>query len=194
MRVAALCGADWAAAMRASTGVEPATSPPLETGSDALYAWLADAARADVLALNLHGYAGQSVYNGQARSYHGPTAIMTPDILAHNWAGVTVFLEVCFSALDKPENREIPQAFYDRGARAVIGSTTEAYGRIKPPRFGLGGDGEADRLLSLFLSRMRRGQPPDKALGRAKMWLRFWSWPLDDNDRATLESFTIIER
>lgn len=34
MKVAAYCGKDWAKAMRASTGVRPATSPPLEADID----------------------------------------------------------------------------------------------------------------------------------------------------------------
>lgn len=194
MNVAALCGLDWAEAMQAATGVEPATSPDLETGSDELADWLEWASVSDVLALNLHGYLGQSVYNGQWERVQSPTALRASDILAHRWDGVTVFLEVCFSASNNPANREIPAAFYERGALAVIGSKTEAYGRIKPLRRLPGSDGEADRLLQLFLNRMRRGYSPKKALWRAKLSLRFWSFPLDRYDKATLNSFVIIER
>jgi len=32
------------------------------------------------------------------------------------------------------------------------------------------------------------------ALGKAKRWLRLWSWPLDADDRATLKSFEIIKK
>lgn len=194
MKVKALCGADWVDAMRAATGVEPATSPPFETGSVFLADWLAEASTADVLALNLHGYAGQPVYNGQAGNVHGPTVLMASDVLAHRWDGVTVFLEVCFSALDHPANRAIPAAFYQQGARAVVGSLTEAYGRVRPVRRLPGSDGEADRLLQLFAGRMRRGYGPKKALKRSKLSLKFWSFPLDQDDKATLNSFVIIER
>ena len=200
MRVAAYCGQDWAKAMKASTSVAPATCPPLEAGSKPLYDFLKKAARtAGVLALNLHGYHDQANYYGQAGKLVGPTALTVDDIIPHDWSGVTVFLEVCYSAADTPANRVIPQMFLERGARAVIGSTTEAYGHIRGTIPLPGFDGEADRLLNLFLYFTKRGKgatlrAPAKTLVIAKQLFRLWSWPLDDDDRETLQSFVTIGR
>lgn len=194
MRVAAYCGKDWARAMRASTGIRPATCPPLEAGSKALYEFLKKAATSDALALNLHGYASQANYYGQASGQVCSTALTVDDVIPHDWRGVTVFLEVCFSAAGDPANRIIPQMFLEQGARAVIGSTTEAYGRIRGTLPLPGFDGEADRLLNFWLYFTRRLRNPRLALTFAKRCLRIWSWPLDTEDRKTLQSFTIIRR
>lgn len=194
MRVAAYCGKDWAKAMRASTGIRPATCPPLEAGSKMLYEFLKKAATGDVLALNLHGYAGQTNYYGQVGGVVSSTALTVDDIIPHDWSGVAVFLEVCFSAASEPANQDIPQMFLERGARAVIGSTTEAYGRIRGTLPLPGFDGEADRLLSFWLYFIRRLRNPRLALTLAKRCLRVWSWPLDNEDKETLKSFTMIRR
>ena len=193
MRVAAYCGRDWAKAMRGSTGVKPVTSPPLEAQSPELYEYLEKAARGDVLALNLHGYAGQESYLGQWERQVGPTALTARDVLEHRWDGAVVFLEVCFSASGVRANRAIPQAFYERGARLVVGSQTEAYGRMRATLPLPGFDGEADRLLTFFLFWLKR-RGAGRALALAKRTLRLWSWPLDEEDEKTLESFTIIGR
>jgi len=194
MRVAAYCGQDWAKAMRASTGVRPATCPPREAGSKVLYEFLKKAATGDVLALNLHGYQGQASYYGQADGLVCLTALTVDDIIPHDWYRVTVFLEICFSAADDPANQVIPQMFLERGARAVIGSMTEAYGRVRGTLPLPGFDGEADRLLNFWLYFMRRSRNPRLALTLAKRCLRIWSWPLDEEDEKTLKSFTIIRR
>lgn len=180
--------------MRASTGIHPVTCPPLEAGRKRLYDFLKKAATGDVLALNLHGYAGQANYYGQAGGVMGSTALTVDDIIPHDWRGVTVFLEVCFSAADNPANQVIPQMFLERGARAVIGSRTEAYGRVRGTIPLPGFDGEADRLLNLFLYCLRRLRTPGLALRFARRALRVWSWPLDAEDKKTLESFTTIRR
>ena len=193
MRVAAYCGRDWAKAMRGSIGIAPVTSPPLEAQSPELYQFLKKAATGDVLALNLHGYLGQENYLGQWKRQVGPTALMPADVRAHRWDGMIVFLEVCFSAADEKANQAIPQAFYSRGARLVVGSTTEAYGRTKPTWALPGFDGEADRLLTFFLFWLKRCGT-SRALELAKRTLRLWSWPLDDYDEQTLKSFEIIGR
>ena len=179
--------------MRASTGVKPTTSPPLEAHSPELYEWLKKAARGDVLALNLHGYLGQQNYLGQWKRQVGPTALTPRDVSEHRWNGTVVFLEVCFSAAGGEANRAIPQAFYERGAALVVGSTTEAYGRTRATLPLPGFDGEADRLLTFFLFWLRR-RGAKRALALAKRTLRLWSWPLDEEDEKTLESFTIIGR
>ena len=193
MRVAAYCGRDWAKAMRGSTGVKPVTTPPLEARSPELYEWLKKASQGNMLALNLHGYEGQESYMGQWKHQVGPTALTARDVLEHRWDGAVVFLEVCFSASGVVANRAIPQAFYERGARLVIGSTTEAYGRVRATLPLPGFDGEADRLLTFFLFWLKR-RGAERALALAKRTLRLWSWPLDVEDKRTLESFTTIKR
>lgn len=199
MRVAAYCGQDWARAMRASTGMQSVTSPPLETDGRLLHGFLAKAATGDVLAFNLHGYAGQANYYGQADRIIGPTALAVNDVIQYDWSGVIVFLEVCFSAANDPANRAIPQAFLEHGARAVIGSRTEAYGRVRGTIPLPGFDGEADRLLNLFLYSIKRGKGQklrsvDKTLALTKRLFRLWAWPLDTEDKKTLQSFTTIRR
>lgn len=199
MKVMAYCGQDWARAMRASTGIQPVTCPPLEAGSKPLYEFLEEAATGDVLALNLHGYLGQANYYGQADRRAGPTALTVDDVIPHDWNGVTVFLEICFSAADDLANRIIPQMFLERGALAVIGSRTAAYGRMRGTFPWPGFDGEADRLLSLFLFFLKRGQGAGHrgvgmSLVLARRIFRLWSWPLDADDRATMRSFTTIKQ
>ena len=75
----------------------------------------------------------------------------------------------------------------------VVGSQTEAYGRMRATLPLPGFDGEADRLLAFFLFWLKR-RGARKALSLAKQTLRLWSWPLDWEDARTLESFAIINR
>jgi hypothetical protein len=116
---------------------------------------------------------------------------MSRDVSEHRWDGTVVFLEVCFSAAGSEANRAIPQAFYEQGAAIVVGSTTEAYGRTRATLPLPGFDGEADRLLTFFLFWLKR-RGAGRALALAKRTLRLWSWPLDDYDRQTLNSFETI--
>lgn len=194
MKVAAYCGHDWRRAMLAAT--RPYTllsSPPAESGSRMLHRWLINSlAECDVLALNLHGFDGVQVWRGQMGGSVEPVALGAQDVLAtaDAWRGKVIFCEVCFSA----GNEDIPWAMYACGARAVIGSTTEAYGRTRATLPLPGFDGEADRLLSFFLTWYRRLRNPARALYAAKKTLKVWSWPLDREDRATLKSFIIIPK
>ena len=169
------------------------SSPPAESGAESLHRWLVDSlAACDVLALNLHGFEGVTTWHGQINDSVEPVAFGARDIMATDsaWNDKIVFCEVCFSA----RNREIPQAMYRCGARAVIGSIGEAYGRTRATLPLPGFDGEADRLLSFFLFWYRRLRDPSRALRAAKKTLAVWSWPLDREDRATLESFVIIPK
>lgn len=197
MKVAAYTGLDWRRAMAAATRPYAlCSSPPAESGGETLHRWLmANLPRCEVLALNLHGFPGLQFYQGQADGNVGPIALSVQDVLAtaEAWRGLVVFCEVCFSAI----NRELPQAMYQAGVKAVIGSLTEAYGRTRAALPLPGADGEADRLLSFFLTWYRRrwiGRDPARALRAAKKTLKVWSLPLDREDRATLESFVIIPK
>lgn len=182
MRVWAYCGADWVRASRVAGGVEPATSPPYDADS----VDLAQAAAADVVYLNLHGYRGQPYYYGQVHRVVGPTALTAERVAQYRWHGV-VFAEVCFGAMDG--GGLIARAFLENGARAFIGSTTEAYGRVRPSLL----DGEADRLMWLFRRTYRRIPQAAQALALARRLLSIVSWPLDATDRSTLESFICLE-
>ena len=94
-----------------------------------------------------YGFDQQPFYYGQSAGVIAPTALGVADVMSHDWRGVTVFLEVCFSAV----NMAIPEAFLKRGARVVIGSVGPAYGRVSPTIPLPGFDGEADRLLQLLV-------------------------------------------
>lgn len=177
------CGRDWIRATRAAGAVEPLTSPPLD--AETIGSKLAQATAAAIVYLNLHGFKGQAHYYGQANGFAGPTALTASLVAEHDWSDCVIFCEVCYSAADGGD--PIARAFLANGARAVIGSTTEAYGRIRPTLI----DGEADRLMWLF-RRAYKGDPT-RALEIAKRWLRFISWPLDSDDRKTLESFICLE-
>lgn len=184
MRVWSYCAADWTQATRQAGGVEPITAPPTDAGT----LDLTDATRADLVYLNLHGYADQPHYYGQAGGIVGPTALTAEHVRRYDWRGVVVFAEVCFSALEG--GGPIAQAFLERGARAFVGSLTEAYGRV---RFSFW-DGEADRLMWLFRRfYLGRGGDPARALHYAKLLLRIYSTPLDAMDKATLTSFVCLE-
>lgn len=183
MNVWAYCAHDWRKATRQAGGVIPITSPPAEAGAQNL----TKAATADIVYLNLHGFAGQPYLYGQQAGAIGPTALTPEDVAAHKWHGV-VFAEVCYSAADG--GGPIAQAFLESGARAFIGSTTEAYGRVRMTWW----DGEADRLMWLFRHAYTEERTPQQALSLAKRALRIMSWPLDEDDKQTLRSFVCLER
>lgn len=183
----ALCGRDWQPATAQSAGVEPVLSPPAVLGNIADELELASKS-ADLVYLNLHGYPGQPYYLGQDGD-NKPTALSAELVASFDWSGVVVFAEVCWSAADG--GSPIARAFLDRGARAFVGSTSEAYGRIN--RVGIF-DGEADRLGHLFRLALGHNLDPQRALDLAKRWLRFLSYPLDELDRATLESFICLRK
>ena len=180
----AYCAADWVQATRGASGVEPLVCPSPEVAD--IERHLVKASRADIVYLNLHGYPGQPHYYGQADKKIGPTALTAEQVSHIDWRGVVVFAEVCFSAADG--GGPIAQTFLAWGARAFIGSTTEAYGRARPTLW----DGEADRLMWIFCRFYPRISDPAVALERAKQWLHLMSWPLDADDEATLESFVCL--
>ena len=183
MNVWSYCAADWRRATKAAGGVTPLLSPP---ESDETID-LTKATTADMVYLNLHGFPEQPYLYGQKDGVIGPTALSADHIAKHDWSNVVVFAEVCFSAADG--GGEIAKAFLKRGAKAFVGSTTEAYGRMRPTLW----DGEADRLAYLF--RMAYGNYPGqslRALTIAKRVLAAMSFPLDADDRATLESFICL--
>lgn len=194
LSISALCGADWSQAMQEATGIHPATSPPLTGQTDDLFKFLSKASKSDVFAVNLHGYYGQCNLYGQKDGQPGPMALTPRDVIMHDWSNVVVFMEVCYSASAASGNRILVNAFLDSGALAVIGSKTEAYGRIKPTLPIPGSDGEADRLLQFFIHWTKRGSKPGKALQKAKRSLKVWSFPLDKEDRATLRSFVALSK
>lgn len=137
--------------------------------------------------LNLHGFPGQPVLYGQADGVISPTALTPKAIAQCDWSGVVIFAEVCYGAADG--GGDIARAFLRHGARAFIGSTTEAYGRIKPVII----DGEADKLMFLFRKTYSPDREPRKALAMAKGLLKIWSRPLDTDDKSTLKSFICLE-
>lgn len=185
MKVFAYCAYDWRRATRAAAGTKPLTCPPENT--ETIGTQLSKATEADILYLNLHGFENQPYLYGQQDETIGPTALTVDHINQHNWHNVVIFAEVCWSA--KNGGSEIARAFLDNGAKAFIGSTTEAYGRIKPTLW----DGEADRLMLLFRRFYGRIREPKKALSYAKRLLKIFSYPLDENDKKTLSSFICLE-
>lgn len=185
LNVWAYSAADWWRATRLAAGVNPVVSPPFhhENMADEL----AQAARSDLVYLNLHGFAGQDNLFGQLDEMIGPTAL-TPQLVAeYDWHGAVIYAEVCFSAAGG--GGVLARAFLQHGAAAFIGSTSEAYGRVRPSLF----DGEADRLGWFFRKAYGRIGDARRALIVAKRWLRAISWPLDAEDRATLKSFVLLE-
>lgn len=185
MKVWAYCAADWIKATAAAAGVRPVTSPPQSDESIGLT--LNRATKADLVYLNLHGFAGQPHFYGQKNGVVGPTALTAESVGRHRWDDCVVFAEVCFSAAYG--GNEVARAFIASGARTFIGSVTEAYGRVRPSLL----DGEADRLFWLFRRTYAKLGDPAKALNLAKRYLRILSWPLDADDRATLEAFVLLE-
>jgi len=190
MIVWAYCGEAWRRATAGATGISPVASPPVTA---ATLTW--PEKRPDVAVFNLHGdQYGQSAWHGQAANGERPTAVTVQQARAYDWQGCVVFSMVCWSAWGG--GQEMARAFLDGGALAFIGSTTEAYGRMRPVRFWerwLGQSEKADGLLRLFLAAYARhpGQP-EKALTLAKRWFRRHSWPLDEADRMTLDSFVCL--
>jgi hypothetical protein len=184
LRIVAYCGKDWIKASKAAAKVTPFTCPPVS--SEDVTTVLEKASRSDLFYLNLHGYVGQGNYFGQENNVVGPTALTPEQVTQYRWDGVVVFAEVCFSAQDG--GGAMAHAFLVNGAKAFIGSTTEAYGRVKPTIW----DGEADRLMYLFWRCYDITRNPAQALEQAKRWLKVLSFPLDKDDKATLASFVCL--
>lgn len=176
MKVWAYCARDWQQSTSASAGVTPILSPPAGAGLD-----LRDAARSDLVLLNLHGFRDQPHFYGQANKKVGPTALTVEDVAAHSWLGVVVFAEVCFGFYSP-----IALEFVRRGA-IFIGSKTEAYGRVRATMF----DGEADRLAFFFRLFYKPGRDVAHVLRLARGTLALASIPLDNDDLLTLKSFDI---
>lgn len=169
---------DWRRSSSVSAGVSPVLSPPAGAGLD-----LSDAAMSQLVFLNLHGFAGQPHYYGQAGGVIGPTALTVDDVNRYQWQGVIVFAEVCFSLITP-----IAQAFHKGGA-VFIGSRTEAYGRVRPTLW----NGEADRLGFYFRLFHRPWRSADLTLTIAKQVLRVLSLPLSTHDKETLTSFGVYK-
>lgn len=184
--ITAYCGADWIKATQAAAKVKPFACPP--TSADDVDKVLEKASHSDIFYLNLHGYPGQSNYFGQKDNTVGPTALTPEQVRKYRWDGVVIFAEVCFSAKDG--SGAMAQAFLANGAKAFIGSTTEAYGRVNPTTW----DGEADRLMYLFWRCYASDaeRDPEEALDKAKRWLKVLSIPLDADDKQTLKSFVCL--
>ena len=202
----ALSGRDWHTTTCAMSGTEPACSPPLSAatrpGRKQIGAILKKAARRQVFYLNLHGYYDKPYYCGMStQPGHTPEIVrpivLTPELIAkHHWQNTIIYAEVCYSAANTPGNRAMVKAFLNNGCRAFVGSTTQAWGRIKPVGL-LSFDGEADRLGAYFLRGLaRRPDNPGRALAFAKRYLRFMSAlnGLDADDIATLNGFVVLER
>ena len=166
--------------------VSPFTSVVVSVPSDMVD--LEKATAADVLYLNLHGYVNKAMFRGQGLRRYSmrPVALDPQEVAGFDWSGTTVFAEVCHSAL----NKEMVRAFMDSGAKAFIGSTSEAYGRVRPAP---GQDAWGDRLASIFLRFFCVVNSPRAALTMAKMAYFVDSAPISMKDRATLDSFIIVE-
>jgi len=187
MNVWAYCAADWWKTTRMASGVDPVVCPPYEQNN--IEDELARAsATAELVFLNLHGFPNQPHLYGQLNGVMGPTALTADNVAKFDWTGVMVFMEVCFSAADG--GNKVARAFYEAGALAVIGSTTEAYGRVKPTLW----DGEADRLSYFFRKAYEKTANPRHSLAIAKRYLKAVSYPLDEDDKATLKTFVVIPR
>jgi len=179
MKVWALCGSDWVKASSMAAGVKPCETPPTTAES---IEW--DSISGDLMYFNLHGFLGQPNWFGQKDGSVGPTAVTPEGIRSRRWDGVVVFAEVCYGA-----GSEIAQAFLQQGARAFIGSTGTAYGRIKPTIL----NGEADRLMYWFRNAYSIHREPARALVIAKTILRILSYPLSFQDLATLNDFVCLK-
>ncbi len=184
MKVWSYCAVDWKHATKAAGRVTPFVTPPL----NAKTVDLKQAAASDLVYLNLHGYRGQANCYGQQADKIGPTALTPERIKERDWRNTVIFAEVCFSAADG--GSQIARAFLDGGADAFIGSTTEAYGRVHPTIF----DGEADKLAYFFIKSYQKIGNPYKSLEIAKKWLKAISYPLDADDKSTLESFICLTK
>lgn len=179
VKVWAYCAQDWQQSTSVSAGIpSPVISPPAGTGLD-----LSEAAAADLVVLNLHGFAGQPHFYGQANGVIGPTALTVEDIIRREWSGVVVFAEVCFGLLSP-----IARAFHAGGA-VFVGSRTEAYGRMHTTLW----NGEADRLAHFFRLLYRPGRSVPAILVLAKRLLHVISLPLDEKDKSTLTSFGVYK-
>lgn len=188
--VFALCARDWQRSSQWAAGVTPVTSPPHDAIS-LNWEWVA---RHKLLYFNLHGFQSNENWYGQYKLNLGPI-LVTPDHVSRvNWDNCLIFAEVCFGA-----QSEITAAFLQHGAAAVISSTGEAYGRIRPTGLGQilsgrGLDGEADRLFHIFrlLWANHPGEQPADILAQAKRIFTLLSTPLDADDQATIDSFVCL--
>lgn len=120
-----------------------------------------------------------------------PTALTPADIIGNKQVPSIVFSEACFGAhiFERDVDSGIPLKFLAIGTGAFIGSTSTAYGAVKPPLTA------ADLLGKNFWKYVQRGVPAGEALRRSKIDLiqemDQRQGYLDGEDQKTLISFVL---
>jgi len=152
---------------------------------------------------NLHGLEDAVEWFGQRdpsngdpppdwdHNYDYPVAVRPEDIQNSGKTPEIVFTEACYGAhiLGKSPNEALALQFLRSGCKALVGSTSIAYGSISAPLIA------ADFLGQQFWRFIRHGYPAGEALRRAKIALagemHSRQGYLDGEDQKTLISFVL---
>lgn len=172
MRVFAYCTRSAADAVRAATGVEPLTSPPVVAARFASR-WLEGQ---DVLYFRLHGIPGYLGWYGD----DGQLALTEGLIEKAHLGGAAVVVANCYSGDDDP----MIGALYRAGAGIVVAGAGE---NIAAGNRVVG----ADLLMQWIRRGLRAGLQMRAALRIARARLAWTGWRQSDRDA---RAFRVIER
>ncbi len=146
---------------------------------------------------NLHGMADAAEWYGQkdgndiSNTTDYPVALSPKLLIKNGNAPQVVYSEACYGAhiFGKNEDQALSLKFLSLGCRAVVGSTTIAYGSVTTPLIG------ADLLGFHFWKSLREGATAGEALLTAKMIvvkeMNQRQGFLDGEDQKTLISFVL---
>ena len=164
MRIFAYCTESARRAVRAATGTEPLTSPPARA-ANFNPAWLEGH---DLLYFRLHGKVGRrGWYNDD-----GVIALAPVHVGLARLGGAVVVVANCYGA-----QSPLVRAFYDAGARAVIGGGGE---NLAAAQKVVG----TDLLVQWVIRMMRLGANVRRALKVARLRLWLTGWRASDRDAA----------
>ncbi len=120
-----------------------------------------------------------------------PVALRPQDVVNGGRAPRVIFSEACYGAhlFNRRVEESLALKFLSAGARAVVGSTSVAYGSVTTPL------NAADLLGKAFWDALQNGYPAGEALRRAKIQLAREMHKrqgyLDGEDQKTLVSFVL---
>ena len=164
MKVFAYCTESARRAVRAATGTEPLTSPPINSGRFDPLALEGH----DLLYFRLHGKPASAAWYGD----DDIVALLPFQLWPVDLGGAVAIVANCYGA-----QSPMVRALYDAGARAVIGGSGE---NLAAAQKVIG----TDLLVQWVIRMMRLGANVRRALKVARLRLWLTGWRASDRDAA----------
>ena len=137
--------------------------------------------------INCHGTSGSSTFQGEGDTNLRPVAVDATNVERDAVDGTVVIAECCYGAelfLPRP-NPPIANAYLERGAHCVVGSTTTSFGAEDK-------SDHADLLCGAFLGSLLEGKSTGEALLVARQRYVVHRPSLDPTDLKTLAQFILL--